>query len=114
MPHIIVEYSDNLKIDIGSLLEELHHSIEGKYNVALEKIKTRTRKLKNYVVGKHGPDGQMVHIELKLMPGRSDEAKTDLSGILLNTVRKYVPESDYPNSVVTVEVSELHAPSYRG
>lgn len=114
MPHIIVEYSANLKTDIPALLKDLHHSVDGKYNVALERVKTRAHKLENFVVGKHDTDGQMVHVELKLMPGRSDEAKTELSGILLNTVRKYVPESDYPNSAVTVEVSELHGPSYRG
>ena len=110
MPHIIVEYSANLKTDIPALLNDLHHSIDGKYNVALERIKTRAHKLENFIVGKQGADGQMAHIELKLMPGRSDEAKTDLSGILLETIRKHVSES----VIVTVEVSELHGPSYKG
>ena len=110
MPHIIVEYSNGLELDVTELLEHLHASIDSMHNVAMERIKTRAHRAQDYLVG-HG-DSEFMHIELKLMPGRTDEMKIELSGALLNAAQDHLSRFT-TKTALTVEVTDLHGPSYR-
>lgn len=115
MPHIIVEYSENLapKLDIAPLLQDLHTSISGMHNVALDRIKTRAYAAPHFIVGDQGTNAGFVHVQLRLMPGRSDDQKTDLSGRLLAATKKYIDQIQHLKTSITIEVAELHGPSYR-
>jgi 5-carboxymethyl-2-hydroxymuconate isomerase len=110
MPHIIIEYSANLSsmIDVPVLMGELHGALDGLYNVAQDRLKTRAIKLDDYLVGIHGQAGQMVHITLKLLTGRPTEARKEMGQILANIARKYIP----PESALTVEIVELDKETY--
>ena len=115
MPHIIVEYSKGLRSEfhLHSMLEDLHESISGLHGVTKDRIKTRAHKTDDYLVGDHGKWAEMIHINLKLAPGRTDEQKTELAQILHKVASKYIAEDSYANRSLTVEVSELHGPSYQ-
>ena len=119
MPHLIVEYSDNLEaglnvpaFDVSALLQEMHAALDGKYNIASSRIKARAIKLNDYIVGDHGRAAAMVHVTFKLMEGRSVEARKELSSLLQQIVRQYVSPEAYPHSAVTVEVVELTTATY--
>ncbi|MFN3826139.1 MAG: 5-carboxymethyl-2-hydroxymuconate Delta-isomerase [Micavibrio sp.] len=114
MPHLIVEYSDNMApdFDVRALLQEMHHALDGKYNIASPRIKARALKLDHYIVGDHGQEAAMVHVTFKLMEGRSIGARKELSSLLQQIVRQHVPADRYPHSAVTVEVVELATATY--
>lgn len=110
MPHIIVEYSANLlpNLDVGALNQDLHNALDGLYNVSKERLKTRAIKLDDYLVGIHGKSRQMVHITLKLMTGRTIEARKEMGEILGSVARKHIPK----DSALTVEIVELDRETY--
>jgi 5-carboxymethyl-2-hydroxymuconate isomerase len=110
MPHIIIEYSENLlpKLDVNALITELHGALDGLYNVTQDRLKTRAIKLENYLVGIHGRSGQMVHITLKLLTGRTVAARKEMGGILASVARKHIPLE----SALTVEIVELDKETY--
>lgn len=114
MPHLVVEYSDNLEgaVDMAALLSDLHGAIDGLYNVSADRIKARAIPLHHYIVGTHGADAAMIHVTFKLMQGRTVEARKELSSLLQQVVRRYVPETKFPHSAVTIEVVELDTATY--
>jgi 5-carboxymethyl-2-hydroxymuconate isomerase len=75
MPHIIIKYSNNLTdINITDLIHDCHHAMDGHHKVTNDHVKTRAIKLDDFWVGVHRAQGQMIHITLKLMTGRSIRA----------------------------------------
>lgn len=114
MPHLIIEYSDNTKagLNVPALLQEMHQALDGKYNIASNRIKARAVKLTDYIVGDQSADAFMMHITLKLMQGRSVEAQKELSSLLQQIARQHIPANEYPHSAITVEVVELVTATY--
>lgn len=112
MPHIIVEYTDILEpsLDVPKLLSGLHNNLSERETIKLEAIKTRGVPVKYTVVGTGSDHDKMVHIDLKLMPGRSDDLKKEMAQGLFDFARKCCVHDERIS--VTVEVSELHQSSY--
>jgi 5-carboxymethyl-2-hydroxymuconate isomerase len=110
MPHIIIEYSENLSadLDISALTHELHGALNGMYNVTQDRLKTRAIRLDDFLVGTHGTSGKMIHITLKLMTGRTTEARKEMGGILASVTKKYIPAE----TALTVEIVELDKETY--
>lgn len=113
MPHIVIEYSNTLAdLDFKGLIHACHHAMNGLHNVTTDRVKTRAIKLDDFEVGIHGTTGQMVHVTLKLMTGRSIEARQELAKILHDVVREFMPQEKYPNAALTVEIVELDRATY--
>ena len=113
MPHIIIEYSANLTdLNITDLIHDCHHAMDGHHNVTNDRVKTRAIKLENFWVGVHRTDGQMIHITLKLMTGRSVEARHELAKMIYDKAKAHLPKDKYPNTALTVEVVELDRATY--
>ena len=114
MPHLVIEYSDNLNgdFDVRTLMQKMHQALDGKYNIASNRIKARAIKLTDYIVGDHGTDAFMMHVTLKLMQGRTVEAQKELSSLLQSIARKHISLENYPHSAITVEVVELATATY--
>lgn len=115
MPHIIIEVSKNVTphVDMGALLSEIHHVVDGYHNIALARVKTRLYVADHFMVGVHGSAAGFMHVNLKLMPGRDDGQKAELSALLQKTALAYLAKVSAPEVILTVEISELHAASYR-
>ncbi len=111
MPHIIVEYSQGLKsaFSIASMLKDLHNSIDGMHGVTLDRIKTRAHAAEDFLVGEDDQFAGFVHIDLRLMPGRTDEQRRELSEALLKAAKPHLVK----RVALTIETSELHGPSYQ-
>jgi 5-carboxymethyl-2-hydroxymuconate isomerase len=107
MPHIVVEYSDTLKMNVPAVLKELHENLAKEESVQLDRIKTRAIPLKNFVIADRGTEGSMVHITLKVMTRPDDVAKR-MAVNLQTIVRHHVPA----DCKVTAEVVELNAATY--
>lgn len=109
MPHIIVEYTDHLSVDIPKLTIELHRTLVAQETVKEEAVKTRAIPVKATVVGTGKCHDKMIHVQLKLLPGRSDELRRTMAEALFNTVKKIAIDDHIS---ISVETSELHAESY--
>ena len=113
MPHIIIEYSSNLTdINITNLMQDCHHALNGLHNVATERVKTRAIQLEHFLVGTHDDKGQMIHVTLRLLTGRSVEARQELAKVLYDKVRAHIPQDKYPHCAFTVEIVELDKATY--
>jgi 5-carboxymethyl-2-hydroxymuconate isomerase len=110
MPHIILEYSDNLlpDVDVQALLNKLQDALATQ-GIDKARIKTRGVKLENFVVGDKGPDGAMMHGTLLLLEGRDIAAKKKLSEPLYAALKE---AADGRNCAVTFEVRDMVKDTY--
>ena len=107
MPHIIVEYSDNINLDVQKLVEDLQQSLV-KSGIDKARIKSRAIKLEHYVVGEDGNNGAMIHITLLSLEGRDDATKNAHATPLHDIAKKAVDEK----TAVTLEVRDIKAQTY--
>ena len=109
MPHVIVEYTDHLSVDIEKLTIELHHTLCHQPTVKAHAVKTRAMPVKGTVVGEGKDHDKMIHVCLKLLPGRDDALRKQMAQALFDTTRKIAKDEHIS---ITVETAELHEPSY--
>ncbi len=110
MPHIIVEYSDNIDdANIPALLRSLHGTLAAQPGVSEERIKTRGIKLQDYVVGTKGPGGKMVHVTLLLLEGRDIPLRKQIGGVLHDVLKKQMSADD---TALTLEVRDMVKDTY--
>lgn len=95
MPHIIVEYTDNLKpeTDISLLLQSLNNVLIARSPVfPIGGIRSRAIELHDYCVADGTVDDAFVHITFKIGAGRSNEVKDEACQALFNVVIKHFEE----------------------
>lgn len=109
MPHIVVEYTETLSVDVPKLLSELHKSLAGQDTVDIHSIKTRSVPVKYVIVGDGQEPDKMIHVTLRLLPGRDDDLKKAMAQALFDVTRK---NSHDDRISVSVEVVDMHAASY--
>ncbi|AJD50199.1 5-carboxymethyl-2-hydroxymuconate isomerase [Thalassospira sp. MBR-102] len=115
MPQLEIEYSANLPIteQLRGLAISLHREIAKAADADLESFKTRLSPLENVVIADGGPKHGMVHLDVRLLSGRSDDVKHAVGAIALETVRAHL-ENLVGNFDVqfTVEVHDLDRANY--
>lgn len=109
MPHIIVEYSDHLRANVPQLLHTLHFRLAEIETIKLEAIKTRAIPVQASITGDGTGSNDMIHITLKLLPGRDNALKKTMAQALWQATRDHVADERIS---VSAEVMELHAESY--
>lgn len=109
MPHIIVEYSQNLEsqIDVPNLLHELHQALAAE-GIDKERIKTRGIALNHAVVGDEGTDDDMMHTTLLLLEGRDIPTKKKYGDALYAVMNKCAPNG----YAVTLEIRDMSKDTY--
>ncbi|HWO97921.1 MAG TPA: 5-carboxymethyl-2-hydroxymuconate Delta-isomerase [Bacillus sp. (in: firmicutes)] len=78
MPHLIIEYTDNIKneADIPNLLVKVNSVLIGKSHIfPIGGIRSRAIELHDYCVADGAQDDAFVHVTLKIGAGRSEEDK---------------------------------------
>jgi len=109
MPHIIVEYTDTLDVDVPRLLNDLHHDLAARDTVDINAIKTRAISIQNCVVGAAETADKFMHIALKLLPGRDEALKREMTQGLFDVAHPYLANQDV---VLSVESLSLEAETY--
>ena len=109
MPHIIVEHTASMNLDMAKLLSQLHENLASQDTVQIKAIKTRAVPVQHVILGTGSWSDKMLHITLKLLPGRSDQLKRTMSQDLHDVAKKFVQDDTI---TITVEVMELHEASY--
>ncbi len=109
MPHCIVEYSLGVadQIDIDDLLGAVHQGVLSSGLFDEYDIKTRAVAYAHHRTG--ATRDSFVHVTVRLLSGRDDSQKADLSEKLLAQIEPLLP------GVVSVgvEICDMHRDSYR-
>ncbi|WP_108946969.1 5-carboxymethyl-2-hydroxymuconate Delta-isomerase [Shewanella halifaxensis] len=109
MPHCSIEYSAQLSeiISIEALVEACHRGLIESGLFEAKAIKTRAYRCEFYRVGEDASN-QFIHLNIAIMPGRSDEQKA----LLLERVYDAIALITAAVSSVTIEVTELQQQHY--
>jgi len=95
MPHIIIEYTDNIKAEakIPLLLEKIHDVIISKSPLfPIGGLRSRAIELQDYRVADGKEDDAFVHVTLKIGRGRSEEDKKKSSDELFEVIKTHFSE----------------------
>jgi 5-carboxymethyl-2-hydroxymuconate isomerase len=77
MPHLTLEYTDNLSFDVQALLARLHEKLVATGAVNLKGIKSRAIRHTEYRLADGNPDYAFVHVGLLIREGRPLEIQQD-------------------------------------
>lgn len=88
MPHLTLEYSDNLNFDIQPLLARLHAELAATGAINLRGIKSRAIRHTEYRIADGNPDYAFVHVNLLIREGRPVEVQKDAAQRVLDVLRE--------------------------
>ncbi|MEV8535475.1 isomerase [Streptomyces sp. NPDC051211] len=114
MPQITVDYSASLSdtFDRRGFASALHLLTADVVSTPLETCKTRFRPVEETFVADGAPEHALVHVELALLPGRTEEIKAELSRAALELLREHTAGAAGLVVHGSVDVTELGA-AYR-
>ncbi len=116
MPHVLLEFSDNLldRPDLGRVLLEIHEALVATGAFAREDIKSRALRHETYAVADGAPGRGFVAVEVRILEGRSAEAKAAAADGVLAALERAWPESLARQPVgLSVEIRDMDRASYR-
>ncbi|MHA6252268.1 5-carboxymethyl-2-hydroxymuconate Delta-isomerase [Oceanobacillus sp. CAU 1775] len=117
MPHVTIEYTDNIEeaSNIPLLLQKVNQSLIKHHDVIpIGGLRTRAIGLKHYLVADGTEDDAFVHLTLKLGSGRSDEEIEKVSTALFQAVKKhYAALFNERYLALSMEVYEFTRPTYK-
>lgn len=114
MPHMTVEYTNNLQgLNEAALMEQLNAAVCEHPTVSDEAdVKTRIASLSNYRIGLNNAGRAFVHVELRLMAGRTAEVKKELSERIAAVLKRVIPAQDGLQVQLSVDIVDMDKPSY--
>lgn len=113
MPHIHVEYSDNIEnFETKPLLLALNQClINGQYANAID-IKSRAICQKNYMIGMGEKNQAYVHVKISLLTGRTLETRQEISKKALEILLTHLPKQTEVDIQACVEIIEMLKETY--
>jgi 5-carboxymethyl-2-hydroxymuconate isomerase len=88
MPHLTLEYTDNLTFEIQPLLERLHQELVATGAVNLKGIKSRAVRLTDYRIADGNPDYAFVHVGLLIREGRPLEVQQEAARRVMDVLKE--------------------------
>jgi 5-carboxymethyl-2-hydroxymuconate isomerase len=116
MPHCLLEASDNLldQPDWVELLRGVNDTLVATGLFTAADIKSRFLRHGTFVIGDGAPGQAFVTLNVQILGDRPDDMKAQLSEALLTRLAPAFPETfAHLKFSLTVQISELHRPSYR-
>jgi 5-carboxymethyl-2-hydroxymuconate isomerase len=77
MPHLTLEYTDNLDVDVQPLLARLHEEVVATGAINLKGIKSRAVRHTQYRIADGNPKYAFVHVSLLIREGRPVEIQKE-------------------------------------
>ncbi|WP_225781533.1 5-carboxymethyl-2-hydroxymuconate Delta-isomerase [Xenophilus sp. Marseille-Q4582] len=114
MPHLVIEHSRNLgDFPFERIVPALNRSVTASPEILDEAdLKTRVLALDDYRVGNQAEGRAFVHAQLRLMAGRSPEAKKDLAERIATVLRAELPRPAGLMLQLSVEIVDMDRASY--
>ena len=114
MPHLIVEYSQNLAgFPEAQALTELNQAVTSSPEVLDEAdLKSRIVPVDSFEIGTAPANRAFVHAQLRLLSGRTPEAKKDVSERVAEVLRRLSPKPAGVMVQLSVEIVDMDRGSY--
>lgn len=108
MPHIIVEYAEQLAGDaeVDTMLQAVHHAVADSGLFEASHIKTRAYPFREFTNA--GGNAPYIHVQARIKSGRPADNKKQLGETILSGLRTL----NIPASVITVEIIDMDRDSY--
>ena len=103
MPHLTLEYSDNLEFDVQLLLERLHNELVSTGAINLKGIKSRTIRHSEYRIADGDPMYAFVHANLLIREGRPVEVQKEAAQRVMAVLKETFGER-FENSYLSLSV----------
>src|SRR5574339_229703 len=88
MPHLTLEYTDNIEVDVQPLLARLHEEVAATGAINLEGIKSRASKHTQYRIADGDPDYSFVHVSLLIREGRPIDVQKDATQRVMKVLKE--------------------------
>ena len=88
MPHLTLEYSDNIEVDVQPLLARLHEEVVSTGAINLKGIKSRAIKHTQYRIADGDPDYAFVHVGLLIREGRPIEVQKEATQRVMKVLKE--------------------------
>jgi len=88
MPHLTLEYTDNLVFEVQPLLARLHTELVATGAVNLKGIKSRAIRHTEYRIADDNPEYAFVHINLLIREGRPLEIQQDAARRVMSVLKE--------------------------
>jgi 5-carboxymethyl-2-hydroxymuconate isomerase len=114
VPQITIEYSANLagRFEARGFAARLHGHLVAHADAQIESCKTRLLRLDEVLIGSGEPHRAMVHADVRILTGRSDEQKRLLGEAAIQSLEDAVGGAEGLEVQLTVEVRELDRANY--
>lgn len=114
MPHLIVEYSRNLAgFPVAQALTELNQAVTASPEIADEAdLKTRFVVANSFAIGTAPEFRAFVYAQLRILAGRTPEAKRNLSDRIAAVLRRLAPQPEGVEVQLSVEIVDMDRGSY--
>jgi len=88
MPHLTLEYTDNLQLDVQPLLARLHAELVATGAVNLKGIKSRAIRHSAYRIADGNEEYAFVHVNLLIREGRPFEVQKDAAQRVMEVLKE--------------------------
>ncbi len=115
MPHVIVEYTNNLRSTrpLDAVFRDIHTVLSETGGIALENCKSRAVQRRCFLIGDGAAPRGFVHADVRMLEGRSHEVKQAVGARILELLRDaFAVLPGTPDSQVTVEVRDIQRALY--
>ena len=115
MPHVRIEYSGNLGTSFSAqtFARRVHEHLVQEAGAELASCKTRLIELQYFVIGDGSERNAMIHVDMRILGGRTEAQKTALGEAVLSSLKAAIEDGDQFDFQLSVEVRELDRDHYR-
>ncbi len=108
MPHLTLEYSDNIEVEVQPLLARLHEEVVATGAINLKGIKSRAIKHTQYRIADGDPEYAFVHVGLLIREGRPIEIQKEATQRVMKVLKETFGHLFETRSLsLTVDLKEM-------
>jgi len=115
MPHLTLEYTDNIEqsIDSKALFSQIHRMLADVGGVKIAHCKSRLRSVDSFYISEGSKGAGFVHLDLRLLAGRSLQLKQELGSTALEILGRYFAAAlETLDLQITVSVLDIERETY--
>jgi len=114
MPHIYLEYTDNILTTVNTdLFDKISNILINLASIKIEYCKYRYMKIRNYHFGFGNNNQGFIHLEINIIEGRSQYIKDEIKKTLLMLLKKYFTDTNGVDQIqYSVEIREMQRDNY--
>ena len=113
MPHISLEYTENIQTIITSdFFDQLFTIIMQAAKVKFENCKSQAIRIKNYHIGSRNKNEGFVHLNIKILEGRTEKIKKHIAQESLKALKSYFKNTKVHNIQYSIEIQEMKKGNY--